>query len=208
MTGNEIRTSFLEFFQTSIDKMKFSEKFGSVVHTPKFHTETLPKEFPVLIRKTLTSAASDGIVIVNNEKDFMENWRSGYVWTEYFHHDIELRVYVLMSKEKYDIRIYKKVPRDDARNSDVFICGIGGEDNTAWVLRDQNYYPKVVRGIQKILPELWKLGGRFVAFDTIYSTKLQDYVFLEMNSGPWVTQRCAEWVARFFIEFQGKKYFK
>lgn len=199
--------SSMDFFDTSIDKAKFVDYFKDVIAVPSFQNRILPKKFPVLIRKTLTGKASEGIVIVRDEETFVQNWNPGYYWTEYFQHEIEIRVYVVLSEKGYDLRIYRKVPREDVPEHTEFICGLNGDDNTAWILKDTKYYEKAVKVIEKLFPKLWNLGGRFAAFDMIYSTERSEYITLEMNSGPWMTKPCADWLAQKFIETQGKKFF-
>lgn len=199
--------SSLRFFETSINKMKFSRYFRDVAAVPVFINERLPEKYPVLIRKTLTAKASEGIVVVENEEEFAQNWSPDYYWTQYFKYDIEIRVYVVLSETGYSLRIYRKVPRGNVPENTEFICGLNGDDNTAWILKDPSSYPKAVKVIDNLFPKLWDLGGRFTAFDMIYSTERSEYITLEMNSGPWMTKPCAEWLAQNFIESQGHKFF-
>lgn len=199
--------SSLKFFDVSIDKRKFSDYFKDVITVPVFVNESLPQKYPVLIRKTLTGKASEGIVIVENEKDFARNWSPDYFWTQYFKYDIEIRVYVVLSEKGYSLRIYRKVPTTEIPPNTEFVCGLNGDDNTAWILKDPAYYEKAVKVIDKLFPKLWDLGGRFAAFDMIFSTERSEYITLEMNSGPWMTKPCAEWLAQKFIETQGHKFF-
>lgn len=187
------------FSSLCIDKLATSLAFKDLVTTPQFVNDDLPTEYPVLVRETLTAAQSAGIHVCRSGKDFMKVWKPGFFWTKYYDHEFELRVNVVFTSDGNHTRIYKKVPRTET-GEDVFICGNAGEDNTHWVLRDLSAYPKVGVIINAMRPKILELGGKFVGIDMIYVPSLRDYVVLELNSGPWLTQTTSDWLAGIFIK--------
>lgn len=195
------------FFQTCINKLSFSNAFRENFLVPIFENEELPTKYPVLIRETLEGTQSHGINVVHNSKEFLKHWTPGFYWTEFFKAQFELRVYVAVSNEDYSVRIYKKVPRDQGDSDDEFIAGENGEDNTSWSLRNPADYPKVTNIVRGMLPKLYEMGGRFVGLDMIYVPEKKNYVTLEMNSGPWLSPKTANWLADFFLRTQGRKFF-
>ncbi len=195
------------FFKTCINKQAFSETFRNDFLVPVFENEDLPTKYPVLIRETLEGTQSKGINVVHNAKEFLKHWTPGFFWTEFFKAQFELRVYLALSDKDYTMRIYKKVPREQGDSDDEFIAGENGEDNTSWSLRNPADYPKVTAIVEKMLPKLYKMGGRFTGLDMIYVPEKKNYVTLEMNSGPWLTKKTSVWLADFFLRTQGAKFF-
>lgn len=195
-----------DFTKLCIDKLKFSEIFSGIITVPIFNNKIFPKEFPVLIRETLTSTQSKGVHVVHSEEEFMELWQPGYYWTKFFKAEFELRVQLVLTEREYYVRIYKKVPRESNNisegNDDFIVSG----DNTVWKLRDESKYPKVTTIVQKMCKTIYQMGGRFLGIDMIYVPEIKDYVVLEFNSGPWLTKTSAEWLANIFVENQWSKF--
>ena len=187
------------FSAICINKLLTADLLGKYCKVPTFHGGGYPEAYPVIIRQTLTGSQSEGLVVVKNREEFRSAWRDGYYWTPFIEHNAEIRVNVAFLKEGAKVRIYKKVPRTE-NGEDVFIAGRNGEDNTHWVLKDAEDYPKVFVILNKIAPAIMKAGGVFVGIDMIYSPKQKNYVVLEMNSGPWLTQSTAKWLAEIFIQ--------
>ena len=188
------------FTAICIDKRATAAALTGLCNVPVFVDDRFPESFPVLVRNTLTGSQSEGIHITHNADEMRAVWRRGSYWTKYFTHTIELRVNVVFDESGDNIRIYKKVPRSDVASTDEFIAGDGGRDNVKWVLKDTSLYPKVERIVSRIHNQILSLGGKFVGIDMIYVPELNDYVVLEMNSGPWLTQSTAEWLAEIFVE--------
>ena len=87
-----------------IDKLQFSALLAnSGVVVPQFHSNILPTEYPVLVRETLTGAKSEGINVVHNAEEFLNVWTIGFWWTKYFKHDMELRVYIVLSEKGFTL---------------------------------------------------------------------------------------------------------
>lgn len=186
-----------------INKYEFVKMMQPLVKVPEFDMENLPTEFPVIIRESLTKSKSEGVYVVHNSKEFLQHWQAGFWWTKFYKSDFELRVLVALSEKEYAVRIYKKEPANGVEKADDFI--VEGE-NTVWRLKNPQYYPKVIKAVEKMLPTVWKNGGRFFAADMLYVPSEKDYVVLELNSGPWLTKGAAEWLAHRFAEYQWHKF--
>ena len=199
-----------DFSNLCIDKARTSALLADLVTTPVFESKKLPKDFPVLIRETLTGAQSTGVHLVHNEDEFLQNWKTGFVWTKYFKHTFEIRVNAVFQKEGVSMIIYKKVPNGAATEASLeeFIPGDGGADNCKWLRKDNNYYKKVYDQLLKIKDRIMENGGTFVGIDMIYVPELEDYVILELNSGPWLTKYSAEWLANIFVKAMKDDYGK
>ena len=193
------------FSELCINKLATANALRGLVRVPEFFNDHRPTEWPVLLRSTLTGCASEGITLCHNVEDMRKAWKTGSYWTPFIQHSMEIRVLAVFNEDKETAkRIYKKVPRDsDESSSEEFVAGLGGEDNTKWLLKEIAAYPKVVRIIENIEDTIIGLDGTFVAFDMIYSDVEKDWVVLEMNSGPWLSLPAAEWLARLFIRDNG-----
>ena len=194
------------FINLCIDKLQFSEIFSGVVTVPRFSQTSFPKEFPVLIRETLTSTQSKGVHVVHSEEEFMQLWQPGFFWTKFFKAEFELRVQLVLLENGYATRIYKKVPRESSDSGTELSDFIVSGDNTAWKLKDESHYPKVVQIVEKMGKTIYQLGGRFIGIDMIWVPDIKEYVVLEFNSGPWLTKPSAEWLANIFVESQWSKF--
>ena len=191
-----------EFVNLCIDKLAFSKKFG-MVNVPEFCSVSHPQEFPVMIRETLLASKSEGCHIVHNMAEFRRIWIPNFYWTKFYaDKEFELRILLVVVMGQYHLRIYKKVPVDGTETDTDFL--VQGE-NTVWKLRNPESYPKVIKIVEKMIPTIIKSGGRFTGIDMIYVPSLKDYVVLEMNSGPWLTDSSAEWLANLFVENQWAK---
>jgi len=188
------------FVNLCIDKQATSAMLKGVVPFPEFITDKFPTKFPVLIRETLTGAQSEGIHVCHNQPEFLKFWKEGFVWTYYFEHDIEVRANVVFLEDRIETRIYRKVPMGEYTGAAEFVPGIGGADNANWLLKSPTDYPKVLATLEKMKPAMLKAGARFVGIDMIYATDLKEYVVLEMNSGPWLTLKSADWLAAIFLK--------
>jgi len=191
-----------DFIRLCIDKLKFSEIFSGQILVPQFNARILPREFPVLIRETLTGKESQGVHIVHSEEEFLTIWQPGFYWTKFFKAEFELRVMLVLMENEFSMRIYKKVPREEVIGDDFIVAG----DNCAWKLKNVTDFPKVFKIQHKMSKTLWEIGGRFMGIDMIYVPEINDYVVLEINSGPWLTKPSAEWLARLFVENQWSKF--
>lgn len=189
-----------------IDKKTFSDSLREVVPAPQFFNREIPREFPVLIRETLSGTKSGGVITVDNEQEFMSSWNPAFWWTPYYFFDFELRVYLVITSDKYSMRIYKKIPEEGVDTEGTFITRADDDDNTGWYLRNNKYYPKVKAIVEKLVPVFWEKGGRFVGLDMIYVPALKTYVTLEGNSGPWLSKANAEWLAGEFVNSQWQKF--
>jgi hypothetical protein len=201
--ANEPEWGDPEFTRLCIDKRAFAEAIGDRVEVPSFHNDHLPTKWPVILRSTLTGSKSEGITICHNKRDMQDAWKAGSWWTPYIPHSMEIRVIWVTNMDYQTVRIYKKVPREsDEITDEEFICGLNGADNTKWILKDLSSYPKVAHILATIEDTLIDLGGKFVGLDMIYSDNSRDWVILEGNSGPWLSDKAAEWLAGVFIEDQ------
>lgn len=194
------------FINLCINKLEFSELFSGIVNVPVFSSTSFPRQFPVLIRETLTGTQSRGINVIHSEEEFMKIWQPGYYWTEFFKAEFEMRVQLVLTENRYETRLYKKVPREShnsgTESSDFVVAG----ENTIWKLKDESYYPKITEIIQKMSKTIYTMGGRFIGIDMIYVPDIKEYVVLEFNSGPWLTRPSAEWLANIFVESQWNKF--
>ena len=188
-----------EFTRLCVDKEKTSDLLKKYTPVPEFMYASVPAIYPVLIRETLTGCQSEGIHLVNNEKEFAKIIKPGFYWTHYFKHDIEVRVNAVFLKDRIETRIYKKVPTDPNKTTTDFIPGLVGVEDSEWLLKDKKYYPKVLKVLDRIYDPIVKAGGIFVGVDMIYAPEIQDYVVLELNSGPVLTPPAADWLAGIFI---------
>lgn len=189
------------FINTCIDKLAFSRLFSNIIQTPLFWQKVFPREFPVLIRETLTGTQSQGVHVIHSEEEFMSIWQPGFFWTKFFKAEFEMRVQVALMEGGFHTRLYKKVPREQAEE-DFVVSG----DNTAWMLKNIEYYPKIDQIVGKMAETIYIMGGRFIGIDMIYVPDIKDYVVLEFNSGPWLTKPSAEWLANIFVENQWSKF--
>jgi hypothetical protein len=194
------------FTDICIDKMQTSEKFRDIIRTPIFINDTVPTEYPVVIRESLTSNQSQGLHIVHNEKEFRDLWQDHFYWTKYFEHDSEIRVNAVFLEDSMHCRIYKKIPKDNIVIEGEFVPGEGGNDNSNWVLKYNTDYPKVIRILKTMKERVLDLKGKFVGIDMIYCPEFKDYVVLELNSGPWLTKLTCDWLARIFLEDTKKEF--
>ena len=193
-----------EFTKLCIDKIAFSNEFGMTLNVPIFYDDHLPTSWPVLVRNTLVGSKSEGITLCHSREDMVKVWKRGSYWTYFIQHSSEIRVLAVFTEDAVPaFRIYKKVPRDSTESTNEFINGLNGEDNTKWILKDIVYYPKVRQILEDINERVLALGGRFVAFDMIYSPDDGDWYVLEGNSGPWLSIPSAKWLAELFIADYG-----
>jgi len=183
-----------KFIRLVSNKIKFSNMLlENSINSPIF-SKDIPSEddFPLFIRKTLSSYGGKGIVPCKNIDEFINNGGRNYYWTKFIPTSSEYRVHVLGGEV---MKIQKKVfsgevePEFPIRNL---------ENNYHFSLRE-NYdkFPKLL----EVITELNKIiTGKFYSLDIGYSKILEKYFIFEGNSASGMNENTSNIYAEYLID--------
>lgn len=183
-----------DFCTLATCKNRFSELLlEKGFNTPAFHKHGFPsdQDFPVMLRSTLTGCYGTGITVVSNEEEFLENWKSGSVWTKFIETDYEVRAYVLDGEMIY---AFYKVPFEHQKND-------------KYPVRSEYHYsyvdisrPSSFLFLKKQIRELGThLNGKIYSLDVGHLPE-GGYIFFEANSGSWLNDSLASRYANYLID--------
>lgn len=175
-----------ELIQLLVDKKKFSEVLleeGFIA--PQFKSDTLPlqKDYPIVLRTTLTGFKGRGIVVITNIEDFNRYVTKNSFWTKFFSLSSEFRFHVGVDKNKTPrlLRVAKKIPREDDYVERRFPIRTNENYKFSLLNEPESRFPKLC---SEVLSVANLLGKGFYALDVGWSRDLKRPVFLEGNSAP------------------------
>jgi len=166
-----------------IDKLKVSELLlANGLNSPKF-VSTPPEErnFPLIVRTTLTGSKGKGMYPCINAEIFSNHWVHGAYWCSYIPVRTEYRFFVYKQNNGTEPRIFrvsKKVLRSGENDSRKIKIRHNDKYRYSRRFEPENKYPRMCADVLKasrILP------GRFFALDVGWSTKVGT-VFFEPNT--------------------------
>lgn len=179
------------FIKSVADKGVFSNLMKAHgVYSPIYRIDT-PKDYPILIRKTLTGQGGYGIVVCKDAAAFAANWSDDYVWTPFVRTQFELRVHVLGGQVS---KIFKK-ECIDGEEGDLPIRNLDAGYHFA--VKDAEVYPKVqalVDSVHKVLK-----GGAFYTLDIGWDKAAKKYLVFEANSGSGLNTQTAALYADYLV---------
>jgi glutathione synthase/RimK-type ligase-like ATP-grasp enzyme len=198
--GNDPDLNSNQFIDLCRDKLLFSHFCQqNNIYSPIYHYMIdIPKVFPVLVRKTLTSFGGKGIIVCNNIDEYNAVMRRNYYWTPFVKCEFELRVHLFDNQVN---RIYKKVNQNGDENEYPIRNHVGGYH---FSLRRNDAYPKVLELAQSIGNLFMEIGGHFSAIDLGWDKLNQRYFVFESNSAPGLNSVNAVEYANFIIR-KGKE---
>jgi glutathione synthase/RimK-type ligase-like ATP-grasp enzyme len=182
------------FIKFCVDKGLFSEIMRAVhIYTPEYYNNSMPEQYPVLIRKTLTGSGGRGIIIAKDEQEFIRNWNNYYNWTNFIKTRFEARVHVLDGKIE---RLFIKEPEGEEPECPIRNIGHGYH----FSLREDidNKYARLKEMVNKIIAVTPK--SHFFAADVGYDPVKKEYVVFELNSAPGLNENTADIYAKFLVD--------
>jgi len=197
------------FIQVCSDKKFLAKalKVSSAITTPDFVriSQDLPskEDFPFLIRETLTSSGSKGIVIFQEYEAFVQALADGRVtynsyWTPYFDFASEFRVHLLGGKIG---KIFRKEINDTDTLENIFIRN---NDNSHFYRIKVEKTPEQIIKLAQAFHEYVQANFRnpvyFVALDIGIQKESGNPVFIEANSAPGLNESTAEIYAKYLIQ--------
>ena len=159
-------------------------------------------EFPFLVRETLTSGGSKGILLFQEFEDFLDALGKGVIkygsyWSPYIVFSEEYRVHVLGGKIG---KIFRKELNDAEKVENIYIRN---NDNSHFYRLKIEKTPKSVRGIVKNFHDFYKGNFRgesyFTALDIGIRANDDNAVFIEANTAPGLNEATADVYAKFII---------
>ncbi len=192
-SGKDLNVNRRDFIYLCANKAHFSHSLVEKgYYSPTFYAEVYrngkvtieePKEFPVLIRTTLTGKEGKGIIVCENEQEFLANWRNNYFWTKYIPTEFELRVHVANGKI---LRIFKKLPPEIEEKYPIRNNARGYHFS---LVRTDLY--KRVSEIVTGLSTFPEFSGQFYALDMGWDKINKKYFIYEANSCPGMNENTA-----------------
>lgn len=189
--GEDTEYNSAEFIRLVSNKSAFSELLKqNNIPTPIFYRRSKPVDYPVLIRKTLTSSGGRGIVVCPDKQTFDANYEAGDHWTPFVPTQFELRVHVIDGKVA---KIFKKIFRPDlaadheneqddgmpeAQEPNLPIRNL--DKGYHYKVRPLETYPKIHELVKNLHPHL---KGKFYTLDVGWDTINKRYFVFEANSG-------------------------
>ncbi len=181
------------FISMCVDKLSTSNLLTkNDIITPRFHKgKPSKKDFPLIVRKTLTGCYGEGIVVCETVEEFNRVWDSEYYWTPYIPVDYEVRTYVFGGEVR---GLFIKKPFPEQENDKLPI-----RSEYHWSVRNnlEGKYTTLKRIAKKIADIS---GGKFFSMDAGYSPNLGNYVVFELNSGSWLNDNLAEELAQYLVK--------
>lgn len=133
------------------DKYKFSKimKEKEIPSPIYYREDSVPENYPVLIRKTMTGFGGSGIYVCKTEDEFLTDWDYGDFWTPFIKTKFEVRAHCMGGKV---VRIFKKVKVDGEPESEF---PIRHNSLYKFSLRGNEHYPRLIEFLEeKVLPVL------------------------------------------------------
>lgn len=193
-----------EFIRLVSNKANFSMLMKeNDIYSPIYFNKEKPKNFPVLIRKTLTSLGGYGIVVCPSLAVFEANWKNTYVWTPFVKTQFELRVHVLGNKvvkilKKRFIGVDGEEDGDEIKEPNLPIRNLN--KGYHYQSRELLPYQKVMDLVEKLSPIL---NGKFYTLDIGWDSENKKYFVFEANSGSGLNTQTvelyADYLAREFM---------
>jgi len=195
------------FIQLCTNKERLAQVLKSkvAVNAPEFHrlNQNLPSQdkFPFLIRESLRTSGSKGIVIFQEYKAFLDALVTGKIkyswyWTPYFNFVEEYRVHVLGGKIA---KVFRKQLEEAELEEDIFIRN---NDNSHFYRLKVEKTPKkvikLVQGFHKYMQTQSSKPIYFTALD-IGVQENGSCVFIEANSAPGLNEKTAPLYAKYLI---------
>lgn len=192
-------TSFIDL---TANKLKFSRLMNeNKILSPEFRTDTPSrKDFPVMIRTTLTSCGGKGIRVVENISEFNKYYTKGY-WTPYIPTNLEIRVHLFIDKGVPTIaRIFKKeFESSDGSSEEKY--PVRTSRNYHFSLREnESNWKKAIAFSKNVGEVLAGFGGKFCSLDLGYSKDRGSYVIFEANSGSGLNTITSSIYADFLVK--------
>jgi glutathione synthase/RimK-type ligase-like ATP-grasp enzyme len=166
-----------EFIHTCAYKKAFSDLMREHnIYSPEFFRNPRDREYPLLIRETLSSFGGRGIHYIDNDEQFNRIWKTGFWWTPFIDLKFEMRAHIVKGEV---IKLYIKKLLDGIE------VPIRTNENTHWVkISNDNLHTKYkkLRELAKIITEI--TGGSFYGLDIGWDDNKKEYFVLEANSAP------------------------
>jgi glutathione synthase/RimK-type ligase-like ATP-grasp enzyme len=180
------------FIRLSSNKAAFSIKMmENNIYSPIYNkANPTDNDFPLLIRKTLTSYGGRGIVVCRNREEFNNNWNNAYVWTKFIKTEFELRVHVIDGQV---VRIFKKTPINEEQEYPIRNMDRGYH----YSLRANEKYQKVIDLVNVLNPIL---NGKFFTLDIGWDSVKKKYLVFEINSGSGLNENTVKLYANFLAQ--------
>jgi len=165
---------------------------------PEFK-RTVPDEtqdFPLIIRRTLTSYKGIGIIPILSREEFIRRWSSGMYWCNYLPVKSEFRFHIYNSGVPKIIRVSKKLPRENIEEEGEIV--IRHSDRYYYSLREnpEEKYPKMTRAV---LDAARVLPGKFYSLDVGWSLE-RGTIFFETNTASGLDNGSSLALARALVE--------
>lgn len=199
-----------KFIRFCSDKREVARYFSkhAEVPVPQFTKlkKKIPnkKDFPFLVRTTLTSSGSKGIMIFQEFKEFLEALKKGKIkynsyWTPYYSFKEEFRVHILGGKIG---KIFRKQLNDKDSISSIYIRN---NDNSHFYRLALENTPESVINLVKIFHERMIKGfgkdfNYFTALDVGVVKDGSEAVLIEPNTAPGLNSRTAKIYAKYIIQ--------
>ncbi len=193
---NETEYNSKEFINLCGNKLLTSEKLSqNGINTITFFRDVdKPHLFPVVIRKIMNGQGGEGIIIVKNQEEYVENDGRRYYCSTFMRFSSEYRIHVLGGEIA---RIFKKVRQEGVERKEFPIRNL--KNGYDFSLRSNiDAFPKFKELVSKLNKVL---TGKFYALD-IGMYNEEPYV-IEINSGPGLSENTAEYYADYLIKELG-----
>jgi len=183
-----------EFIQKCASKLAFSKLLlDAGLYTPEYSRDPKAvKEFPVLIRQSLSLSGGRGIILCKDEEEFRKNW-IGRFWTKYIPTEFELRVHVL---DDNIVRIFRKEQIEPTE------FPIRNNETCHFSLKEPDKYPKL-QSLVNSLNDVFRanvIDFGFYALDIGWDKSKKQYFIFEANSAPGLNEHTAELYTDFLLE--------
>ena len=159
--------------------------------TPIFHrSEPSKKDFPLIVRKTLSGCYGEGIVVCETMEEFNNIWNNEYYWTSYISVDYEIRAYIFGGEL---IGLFVKKPFSHQEGDKLAI-------RSEYHFSVRNNLEGKYTTLKRIAKKIANVSeGRFFGMDAGYSSNLGGYIVFELNSGPWLNDSLAGKLAQYLV---------
>ena len=190
--GKDLGLNQSKLISISCNKAEFSKLLEEKgFYVPVFNRKKDAKDFPVVIRSSLSLSRGKGIQIAEDEKVFKEIWKSGYYWTPFVSMSYELRVHFFNGEV---LKVFRKSWRSKEEEAKY---PIKTNEGYSYVL--QNTLNKRYSKLFKLVYDLNKrvlydfVGGNyFLSLDVGWNAEKREYFIIEANSGPGLNALTAD----------------
>jgi len=195
------------FIQTCSDKkhLALALKERVAVNAPEFNrlNQNLPSkdDFPFLIRQSLRTSGSKGILIFQEYEAFLQALVSGKIkyswyWTPYFNFVEEFRVHILGGQIA---KVFRKQLEEEDKEEDVFIRN--NENSHFYRLKLEKTPKNVIKLVGNFHKYMQTQASKPIYFTALDIGVQEDgsCVFIEANSAPGLNESTAELYAKYLI---------